>query len=110
MLDRQGKNYYMGLSTVLQCVLDFRSICKNYFLRRVDEDDDEFSDEDDEFEYADSLDRKVESKQRIAEREGLGLLKVASSDFMTHAQLCNQELNTLKIRFEQTMGILMQQL
>ena len=107
MLDHTLRHFKRELSTAMENVLEFRRICKKYFLCKVA---DEADSEDELMEYGDggrgnnSCTRGPQ--RRRYEREGMGLLRLHSSDFLANLKLCIQELTTVRQRFKHTMNIL----
>ena len=71
-------------------VLDFRRICKKYFLYRAPNDASDSDEEMSQFHGGSGNTRG--SRMRKYEREGMGLLKVASADFMATLKQCAKEL------------------
>ena len=107
MLDHTLRHFKTELNTAMDNVLEFRRICKKYFLCRVpgeDDSDDELMMHDDGRGAGSGL---RGHKRRRFEQEGMGLLKVATSDFMPNLKKCQQELTTVRQRFKHTMNILM---
>ena len=92
------------LGNLMNHVLEFRNLCKKYLLTSAEgelpDDDDVISDGG----------RYGVPNRRSVEKLGMGLLKVNSPQFMQNLTLCNQELATLKQRFDLTMNILMRAL
>ena len=95
LLDHTLRHFKRELSNAMENVLEFRRICKKYFLSRQPGED--LSDDED-------MER---NRQRRYEAEGMGLLKVESGDFMANLKKCVQELSTVRQRFKHTMQILM---
>ena len=103
MLDHTLRYFKRELNTAMDNVIEFRRICKKYFLCKVPGEEDD----DDEAMEGRSATGLQGSKRRRNEREGMGLLKVTSPDFMGNLRLCVQELVTVRTRFKHTMQILM---
>ena len=104
MLDHTLRHFKRELNNAMDTVLDFRRICRKYFLCKVPGEEDS----DDELFYGGSsgVGNKGNMRRRY-EKEGMGALKVANQDFIHNLKLCVQELATVRARFKHTMQILM---
>ena len=82
MLDHSLRHFKRELNNAMDNVLEFRRICKKYFLCKVPGDNE---DSDDEMLYGAAgtgTGKYRGSRLRRYEKEGMGLLKVGNADFM----------------------------
>ena len=107
MLDKTLNSLRKELNNAMANVLEFRRICKKYFLCKVPGFD---LDSDDEMEEH-GRGREISGprgRRRIKfEQEGMGLLRLDSPQFMKHLRECLQDLSTVRQRFKHTMAIIM---
>ena len=84
MLDHTLRHFKRELNNAMDTVLDFRRIIRKYFLCRVPGEEDS----DDELFYGASGGAGNKGNlQRRYEKEGMGALKVANSDFIHNLKL-----------------------
>ena len=110
MLDHSLRHFKRELNNAMDNVLDFRRICKKYFLTKAPGEMD--SDEEMLLAYDDGGIDGGPTGSRAHRRskqanEGMGLLKVSSNQFGDNLKACLQELTTVRKRFKHTMAILM---
>ena len=91
MLDHTLRHFKRELNNAMDNVLDFRRICKKYFLYRA-AGEAEDSDEEMMSLFHGGSGNTRGSRMRKYEREGMGLLKVANADFMATLRQCAKEL------------------
>ena len=87
MLDHTLRHFKRELNNAMDNVLDFRRICKKFFLCKVPGEDDS----DEEVEYGgDNMTGRNNRGRRLRryEKEGMGLLKVENNDFMPNLKKC----------------------
>ena len=89
----------------MDAALDFRRITKKYFLCKLPGDID--SDDDDMMEDRGPAAGVHGAKRRKFERDGMGQLRVANSNFMANLKSLIEELNETRRRFRHTMQIIM---
>ena len=85
ILDHTLRQFKKELNNAMDTVLDFRRICRKYFLCKVPGEEDS----DDELIYGGpGMAGNKGNLQRRYEKEGMGALKVANQDFIHNLNLC----------------------
>lgn len=99
MLDAASKYMRRELTHVLEAVLEFRRIVKKYLLcdTLVDSEDSDVP-----MEYVGEL-----STRKVAEEEGIGLLKVHSPTFSQMRADCSTDFKRLQKKYKATMIVTM---
>mmetsp|Transcript_27372 Transcript_27372/g.34026 ORF Transcript_27372/g.34026 Transcript_27372/m.34026 type:complete len:98 (-) Transcript_27372:166-459(-) len=97
MLDKTLNSLRKELNNAMENVLSFRRICKKFFLCKVPG---EVIDSDEEMMGEEGRGREISGprgpRRRKFEQEGMGLLRVGSSDFMTNLRACTQEMTNVR--------------